>query len=135
MGDVFIYGDATGGNRGTAKLDGSDWDLIKNHFRNVPGWKVHFRVDNDNPPERSRVNAVNSRLEAVNGGVRLLLDPGHCPRGIEDFEGTVLLEGGSGEIEKDYKKSPNRTHWTAAAGYYIAKKHPIVPSIVRSKTL
>jgi hypothetical protein len=135
VGDVYIYGDATGGNRGTAKLDGSDWDIIKNYFRNVPGWKVHYRVDAENPPERSRVNAVNSRLEAANGTIHMLVDPQHCPRGVEDLEGTVLLAGGSGELEKDWKKSPDRTHWTDQVGYYIAKKHPVVRGFVKQQGL
>ena len=59
----------------------------------------------------------------------------NCSRTIEDFEGVALLEGGSGEIEKDWKKAPERTHLTDAAGYYIAKKHPIVKSVVRQTTL
>lgn len=134
-GDVLIYGDATGGNRGSAKLNGSDWDLIKDLFRSVPGWSVHYRVGTHNPPERSRVNAVNSRLEAATGATRLLIDPQRCPRGIEDFEGVALLEGGSGEIEKNWNKSPDRTHWTDAVGYYIAAKHPLVRKGVTTMTI
>ncbi len=59
-GSVLIYGDATGGSRGTAQVAGSDWDLIENHFKGK--WSGGFRicVGKANPAERVRVNAVNS---------------------------------------------------------------------------
>lgn len=122
-GDVYCYGDATGGNRGTAKLDGSDWDLIKRELGPVfNNGRLKFRVDKQNGPERSRVNAVNSRLQAVDGNRSLWVDP-RCKWTVRDFEGVRVKAGTAGEIDKDHDKKI--THLTDALGYYIVKRFPI----------
>ncbi len=124
-GNVWLYGDASGGARGSAKVAGSDWDLVKAALRPVFGVdKLLFRVDRRNPAERSRVNSVNSRCKSASGEIRLLVDPINCKHSVDDFEGVVLLEGGSGEIDKG--DDPTKTHLTDAIGYYIHKRHPIV---------
>lgn len=122
-GDVLVYGDATGGARGTAKVAGSDWDLIKAELRPVWGSDLKFRVPRANPKERARVNAVNSRLRTADGEIHFLVDPQAAPHVVEDFEGVTLLEGGSGEIDK--AASPKLTHLTDAIGYYIQRTHSI----------
>lgn len=122
-GRVICYGDATGGAGGSAKVDGSDWDIIKRILRKQFGNRLFFNVPPSNPPERARVNAVNSRLKSGDGTIRLLVDPKQCPWLVRDFEGTSTLVGGSGEIDK--KKDSNLTHLTDAAGYYIAKEFPV----------
>tara|TARA_Y100000310_G_scaffold323143_1_gene383119 strand:- start:3033 stop:4379 length:1347 start_codon:yes stop_codon:yes gene_type:complete len=134
-GDVLVYGDATGGARGTAKVSGSDWDLIKAELRPVFGERLKFRVPRANPRERSRVNAVNSRLRTADGAIHMLVDPEAAPHVIDDLEGVTLLEGGSGEIDKrrrgpshsegsGRKHAPQLTHLTDAIGYYILRAHP-----------
>jgi hypothetical protein len=123
-GEVRCYGDATGGARGTAKVDGSDWDLIKRDMRAHFGDRVSFQVPRANPAERSRVNAVNTRLQNSVKEVRMMVDPEHCPHLVSDFEGVRTLEGGSGEIDK--KADPKLTHISDAAGYYVVKEFPIV---------
>lgn len=123
-GAVICYGDATGGSRGSAKVAGSDWDLIKAEFRQSPlGRRMTYRVPSVNPPERSRVNAVNSRLKSENGDIRLMVDAHAAPHVKKDLEGVVLLKGGSGEIDK--KATPELTHISDALGYYIAAEFPI----------
>lgn len=121
-GRVEVYGDATGGARGTAQVAGSDWDIVRRilggHFRDV-----HFRIHQKNPAERARINAVNSRLKAGDGSVRMMVDPKACPNLVKDFEGVRLLEGGSGEIDK--RKDPMLTHLTDAVGYYVEHEFPI----------
>lgn len=132
-GNVLVYGDATGGARGTAKVAGSDWDIIKNILRNgidgIPGFgdRLYFKVPNANPPERSRVNAVNSRLQSAAGHIRLMVDPVKAPHVMRDLEGVTLLEGGSGEIDKRSKKKGNAelTHISDALGYYVVREFPI----------
>lgn len=123
QGLVYCYGDATGGNRGTAKIAGSDWDLIKAELRPVFGFRLVFRVKDGNPPERSRVNAVNSRLRAKSGEIRCMVDPARAPHVVKDFEGVTLLKGGSGELEK-IPGSP-LTHLTDGIGYYFEYEFPI----------
>ncbi len=124
QGTVFCYGDATGGARGTAKVAGSDWDIILQMLR------AHFRerlvmvVPRHNPPERSRVNAVNSRLKSMTGEIKLMIDAARAPHVVRDLEGVQLLEGGSGEIDK--KADPNLTHLTDGLGYYIVREFPVM---------
>lgn len=130
-GRVIVYGDATGGSRGTAKVDGSDWDIAKKDLRSgysseqIKGFgdRVSFKVKESNPPERARVNAVNSRILSSNGTVRLMVDPHAAPHVVEDFEGVRLLAGGSGEIDKNYDKE--LTHLTDAGGYYVEYEFPV----------
>lgn len=128
-GDVLCYGDATGGARGTAKVQGSDWELLRNMFKEamqsgrVKWNRVKFNVPRGNPKERARLNAVNSRILAVDGTIRLLVDPVKASHLVDDFEGVVLLEGGSGEIDKD--DNDELTHISDGAGYYIAERWPL----------
>ncbi len=121
-GRVLIYGDATGGNAGSAKVAGSDWDLVKQTLRPVFA-NLHDAVRDSNPLERARVNAVNSRLRAIDGTVRWVIDSVKCPHLIDDLEGVRLVEGGSGEILK--KPKDPLTHISDAAGYYIHEQWPI----------
>ena len=74
-------------------------------------------------PERARLNAVNSRLMNSLGEIRLMVDPNRAPMVAEDFDSVCLLEGGSGELDKD--ATPKYTHWTDGLGYYIADRYPI----------
>lgn len=123
QGDVYVYGDATGGARGTAKVAGSDWDLVRAHLKPIFGTRLKMRVPASNPAERSRVNAVNSRLRTADGKIHFLTDPTKCPKIVTDFEGVVVVEGGSGELDKD--DDPERTHISDALGYYVFARHPI----------
>lgn len=122
-GRVVFYGDATGGSRGSAKLAGSDWEIVKNELRPVFGDRMSFRVPNANPTERARLNAVNSRFLNAAGEVRMMIDPARAPNVIKDFDGVRLLKGGSGEIDK--KSDPHLSHLSDSVGYYIFREFPI----------
>lgn len=128
-GPVLIYGDATGGRRDT-RTTTNDWEVIVQHLRHgddesrTPGFPdVRLRVGRSNPFERDRVNSMNTRLHNASGQVRLFVDPTKAPDVVRCFEGTVLLEGGSGEIDK--KRTPDLTHWTDALGYYVHEEFPV----------
>jgi hypothetical protein len=123
QGRVIVYGDATGGASGTAKLGGSDWDLAKKILGAHFGDRLEFRVPPANPSERDRVNSVNSRLRTMEGRIRLMVDPRKAPRMVKDLEGVQCVQGGSGEIDK--KKTPELTHLSDALGYYVHKEFPI----------
>ena len=123
-GAVRCYGDATGGSRGTAKVTGSDWDLIRAELKPTFGDRLSFRVQSANPKERARLNAVNSRLKSASGDIRLMVDAGKAPNVVKDFEGVTLLKGGSGELDK--AASPALTHVSDAIGYYIFQEFPVV---------
>lgn len=120
-GEVFVYGDASGGARGTAQVAGSDWDLVRAVLGPIFKDRLSMRVGWKNPPERVRVNSVNSRLKSASGIAWLTVDRG-CAHVIQDFEGVTYKEG-TGEIDK--KGNPALTHLTDAIGYYIAEKHPL----------
>ena len=122
-GLVFIYGDATGGAGGSAKVKGSDWDLVKGKLYPIFGNRIVFKVRKNNPRERARINAVNSRLMSMTGDVRFQIDPS-CINVIKDFEGVKILEGSVGEIDK--KSDPMLSHLTDGIGYYIAEEFPII---------
>lgn len=123
QGDVVFDGDATGGNRGSAKLNGSDWDVVEQELRPVWGERLIISVRASNPSERSRINAMNSRLRAADGSVRMRVCPTHCQRLIEDLEGVTLLEGGSGELDKARDKT--LTHLSDALGYHVEHRFPV----------
>jgi hypothetical protein len=122
-GQIYCYGDATGGARGSAKVRGSDWDLIKQELNQFFPGRLHFRVSRSNPPERARVNAMNSRFESVNGDIRMMIDPQGAADCATDCDEVIVLEGGSGEIDK--KEDKSKTHHSDGLGYYVVKRHPI----------
>lgn len=128
-GLVFCYGDATGGARGSAKVEGSDWELIQKELKPVFQDRLKFRVQKSNPPERSRINAVNSRFLPQSGDIRMMVDPSKARHVVEDFEGVRLLAGGSGEIDKH--NDPALTHISDAIGYYVFSEFPIVKNVSR----
>jgi hypothetical protein len=124
QGRIILYGDFTGGARGSAAVLGSDWQLVKQKM-----W-AHFGTDRvvagrvkPNPPERARVNSVNSRLLSMDKHVRCMVDPSKAPYTVRDFEGVALIEGGSGEIDKT--SNPELTHLTDAYGYRVWREYPV----------
>ena len=44
----------------------------------------------------------------------------------DDLELTQTIDGGTGELLKDPKKCPDRTHISDAVGYHVAREHPVV---------
>lgn len=122
-GRIHLFGDHTGGARGTAKTLGSDWDIIKSVLRTTFGAdQIHDNVAT-NPPVKKRVNAMNSRLRAVDGSIRLMVDPLRCPNLVRDLDGVTILEGSAGEIDK--KSSTHLTHISDALGYYVYGMFPV----------
>jgi hypothetical protein len=122
-GMVLVYGDATGGARGTAKVGGSDWDIVRRDLTAHFGQRLVMKVPPSNPPERSRLNAVNSRLMTTTGKFRLRVDPARAPNLVKDLEGVRLLAGGSGEIDKNADRK--LSHISDALGYYVVKEFPV----------
>jgi hypothetical protein len=121
-GEVFLYGDSTGGAGGSAKVEGSDWDLVKKVLYPHFGKRLIHRYPPANPRERVRINSVNSRLMNTFGDVFLVVDKS-CKMTIKDFEGVRVIQGGTGEIDK--KRDLMLTHLSDAIGYYITREHPI----------
>jgi hypothetical protein len=119
---VSLYGDATGGNRGTAKIHGSDWQILDRALKPFCR-ELIMCVPRANPAERTRVNAVNSRAAASDGTVRFLVDHRKCPYLMKDLRGVTVKPGTSGQIDKDIDKK--LTHASDGFGYYIVYRYPI----------
>jgi hypothetical protein len=49
--------------------------LVKAELRPVFGDRLTMHVPPANPAERTRVNAMNSRLKSASGEIRLMVDP------------------------------------------------------------
>jgi hypothetical protein len=122
-GQIWCFGDATGGAGGSAKVAGSDWELIAKTLRPKFGTRLHFSVPSGNPPERTRVNSMNTRIKSGDGTVRFMVNPAKAPHLVKDFEGVRVLEGGSGEIDKD--ADSDLSHISDAAGYYVVRRFPV----------
>ena len=122
-GEVNIYGDATGGAPGSAKVKGSDWDLVEVELNKEFKGRLNFNVPRGNPAERARINSVNSRLKNVKGKIKMLVDPVNAKHTADDLDAVMLIEGGSGEIDKKSDKSI--THLTDGVGYYVFRDFSI----------
>ncbi|MCH7680948.1 hypothetical protein IID10_16550, partial [candidate division KSB1 bacterium] len=92
-GRVIVDGDATGGAGGSAKVLGSDVDIIYNELSRVFGGRLQMNFPAANPMEQVRINAVNSRLKTADGLVHMLFDPENCKNIIRDFEGVSFDPG------------------------------------------
>lgn len=124
--EVHVYGDATGGNKGTAKIMGSDWDLVRNTLRPILKDRIQWRVPRHNPPVRDSVNAVNGRASAG-----MLLVSRSCRWTIRDLEGTERnSEGNIVKIAGDVL-----THLSDALRYYVAYNFPVQSVIGRVESI
>lgn len=121
QGLVGCWGDATGGAGGSAKVMGSDWDLIRACMRPAFPGRVQFHVRGSNPKERVRVNSVNSRLMSTSGSVKLFFQ--NCPHTVKDFQRVRTLDGSNGVIDKS---DGSVTHLSDSVGYYIVDRWPLV---------
>lgn len=132
-GTVEVYGDATGGARKSSALSGSDWDIARRDLRAGFGTnRVSFYVPAANPSERSRVNAMNSRLRMSDGTLRMYVDPLTAPNVVRDLEGVQVVTGGSGELDKE--RNPSLTHISDALGYYTVFRYPLASTGVSFST-
>lgn len=129
--EFYLYGDPAGGQRGTGKVRGSDWDIIYQDVRHAVhesaranGYQpplIDRRVDRSDPGQKVRVNAVNRRLRTADGKVHMLVHP-RCKELIRDFEGVTVVAGTDGELDKSDKM---RSHWGDGVAYYCARAHKV----------
>jgi hypothetical protein len=115
---VTVYGDASGRQRHTASSY-SDYEVMKRFFERRRSMQVRLVTARSNPPVRDRVNLVNARLEAADGGRRLFISA-KCKELIKDLE-QVTYKLDQGVIDKD--RDPDRTHVSDALGYLLWQEH------------
>lgn len=114
--DIVVCPDASGAAVGTAKLHGSDHDILKRHGLRVMSPKKNPRVSD-------RVMGVNILLENATGKRRLFVDPG-CTEMIRTL--TFHQKNAStGDPEKSRDVSAGLDHMGDALGYLVAALFPI----------
>jgi hypothetical protein len=108
---IFVYPDASGGNRKSNDASVSDVSLLRAAaftVLNAPG----------NPHIKDRVMAVNQLIHSE-GVRRLKVNPDKCPTFVEGLEKQAYDKNG----EPD--KSGGLDHVNDAAGYFLFYKYPI----------
>lgn len=120
--DIYLYGDATGGNKHSQSTDGSDWDIVRGILRPVFTNRLKWRIGSSNPPVRARVNAVNARLRTADDKIHMRVCPFKAAKVVEDFEAVTVIPGTAGELDK--YSDPDHSHLTDEIGYYTFAVHP-----------
>jgi hypothetical protein len=108
-----IYADASGGRMQTTGM--SDLEVVRRRMDRGEYRTVTYKIPPANPAVRERVQLVNAKLQAADGGVEMLIDP-RCEGVIRDFE-RVLYKDGSQVVDKERDKS--LTHLSDALGYLV----------------
>jgi len=114
---LVIYGDASGQRLQTAGT--TDYQIVKECFKQTAYRAVRFRVPASNPSVRERIGLVNAKLFSASEEVNLYVDP-RCKGLIMDFE-EVTFKPDSSVIDKD--KDSKRTHLSDALGYLIWQEY------------
>lgn len=118
----IIYGDASGKSRHTSSSL-SDYQIIIDIFKNVPGFQV--RVKDANPSVKDRVNAVNSKLRSYEGKRHVFINPRN-KRLVKDFM-SVKWKEGTMDIDKSDLEI---THMSDGFGYMCDVEFPVVRGYV-----
>ena len=119
--EVWVYGDATGKNRG--QTGRSNYALLSEGLRGS-NLRTRFFLPEANPNIQDRLNAVNVILRGPDGRNRLELAP-YMVETIADFEQVIRAK--DGKIKKTTnKKDPyyRRTSWSDGIGYMAAYREP-----------
>ena len=113
---VIIIGDATGKAGQRAAMGRSDYSIIEEIF-SAHRIKYVNRTPDSNPQVRDRVNVVNSKLKAADGGVHIWLNPKTCPMLKKDLQRVTWKKGLSDKL--DQTTDPKLTHISDAMGYAV----------------
>jgi hypothetical protein len=126
VGTVYVEGDPAGGAQGSARVEGSDIELVRKCLSPTLGDRLSMRFAAAAPKVVARINAMNGRLLNALGEVRLIVDSA-CVAMIRDLEQVHLVEGGHHvEIAKPTSGAGKLlSHLSDGLGYYIARQWPI----------
>lgn len=123
QGEVWVYGDATGGGRSSQTGESSYrliWQEMLQH-----GLTLRKRVPEKNPFVLDRKNAMNRCLRPSDGIPLIQVDPS-CRELITDLE-QVLTDSAGGIAKSRRPADPyyHRTHASDAGGYWVAYEEPV----------
>lgn len=124
-GQVRIYGDSTGGNRGQQDNQKSNYDVMKIYFKRAP-FSIHQKVPRRNPSNVNSVAAMNLRLKDKYGNPKVQIHSEKCPNLIRDMV-EVVWDEGKRQIKKVRKKERPyfwRTHAADAAMSIVNREWP-----------
>ena len=118
---IFVYPDASGGNRKSNNASVSDISLLE---------AAGFTVLNNpaNPAVKDRVLSVNQALHSA-GERKLLVNGDRCPGLVEGLEKQAYDKNG----EPD--KTAGLDHLLDALGYFIAYRYPVAQRVSAVSTL
>jgi hypothetical protein len=124
--ELWIYGDANGGNRShtTAGKPRSSYDLILSRLQRYPS-PVKMKVPAANPLEVDRLNAMNAAFKDAQGASHILIDP-KCVAMIRDFEQVLMdLHGGLKKTYNHRDPYSQLTHLSDGASYLCITERPV----------
>lgn len=121
-GEVWVYGDPSGGNRSVSSDSGTTWQIVARILRARFGDRVRMQLHQKDRSETGRINALNTRLKNHSGFVGLQIDPRDCKDLVEDLETVTLAEGGKLSIDK---RNPEKTHLSEALAWYVVARYPV----------
>lgn len=118
---IFVYPDASGGNRKSNNASVSDISLLE---------AAGFTVLNNpsNPAVKDRVLSVNQALHSA-GERKLLVNGDRCPGLVEGLEKQAYDKNG----EPD--KTAGLDHLLDALGYFVAYRYPVAQRVSAVSTL
>lgn len=124
---VKIYGDASG-NSPHSSASRTDYELIREVFRQESDFDIQMFQNKKNPGIRDRVNTVTNMLKPSSGSHRVLIDP-KCKELIKDLRQVKWKRDTAGNVTGEIDKSdPARTHLSDALSYLIAREFPMFPT-------
>jgi hypothetical protein len=124
---VTIYGDASGNGRST-KTSRTDYQVIREIFKQDGRYRIAMRQNTANPGVRDRVNTMNNILHSVSGERNIVVHP-RCKELIQDLRQVRWKRDAAGNPTGDLDKSdPRRTHISDALSYLVAQEWGLRPA-------
>jgi hypothetical protein len=105
-GEVFVYGDASGGHRSTqSRNQKSNYDEIRLRLTGRP-FRLRFRVPVKNPSNVNHVRSFNRRLRDEYGNPKILIHGKFCKNLVLDCLQTVWDTGGRKILKSRKRDDP-----------------------------
>lgn len=124
-GELRIYGDKSGRDRGQQDNQKSNYDVMKIQFQRAP-FSVRMKVPTRNPSNVNSVAAMNQRLKDRYGNPKIQIHAEKCQNLIRDMV-EVVWEEGKKQIKKVRKREKLyfwRTHAADAAMSIVNREWP-----------
>jgi hypothetical protein len=131
--ELWIFGDASGHAR-SVHDQRSNYDLLRLALADYSA-PVVMMVPEINPPVKTRLNSVNTKLMSPQGKPETVISDA-CVNLIADFEEVLLDPRGNGLVKVSDPRHPyfKRTHSSDGWGYMCAREWPVVEELYRVET-